>query len=633
MAEIDYSAIGLKAGLEVHQQLATGKLFCRCPSKLVNREPDFRFIRKLRLAASELGEFDKAALEQFKKGIVYEYEFFNDCCCLVEADEEPPKQADKEALEIALKVALMCNAKIFDELVVMRKIVIDGSNVSGFQRTMLIAENGEIDIGSKKVGIQTLVLEEDAARPIRREENKIVYRLDRLGIPLIEIATAPQLETPREVKLCALKIGELLRRTCKVKRGLGTIRQDINISIKGGARIELKGVQELELIDKYVENEVKRQLALLELKEELKKRNISERMLEQNFVELSDIFENTACKIISSGLKQHKHVFGMKLVGFAGLVGKELQPNRRFGTELADYLRVKHNLPGLFHSDELPSYGISEKEVKAVRERLQCSGKDAFVLLVTDEKTAEKAFRTITERCKVALKRIPEETREALQDGCSRYSRPLPGAARMYPETDIPKIVVSKEWLEKLREDLPLSVEERVALYKKHGLNEKHINEMKLSNYACFFEELIRKGFDAKRCAILLLEELKSLSRQGFNIENITEQDIIALLEEEKRGFNRDLSIEVLKEKAKHAEKPIREIIAAFKASKVSEKEVRKIIKDIIEKNKELVLEKKERAVNALMGDAMQKLKGKVEARVVAKILKEELGNVLAKIS
>jgi glutamyl-tRNA(Gln) amidotransferase subunit E len=625
-----YKAVGLKAGLEVHQQLDTGKLFCRCESKLMNREPDFRFVRRLRLAASELGEFDRAALEQFKKGIVYEYEFFNDCCCLVECDEEPPKQADRKALEVALKIALMCNAYIFDELIVMRKIVIDGSNVSGFQRTMLIAENGRLDIGNKEVGIQTIVLEEDAARPIKKEENKIIYRLDRLGIPLIEIATAPQLETPEEVKLCALKIGELLRRTCKVKRGLGTIRQDINISIASGARIELKGVQELELIDKYVENEVKRQLALLEIKEELAKRGAKEQDLVCDCKMLSKLFRGTQCKIIASGLKHGKHVFGMKLNKFAGLLGKEVQPSRRFGTELADYIKVKHGLAGLFHSDELPKYGISADEVEKIRKALACNKHDAFVLLVTDKGTAEKAFETIIDRCKVALHGVPEETREALPDGCSRYARPLPGAARMYPETDIPKVKVDRKMLEKLRKELPLTVEQRLRLYKKHGLSEKLADGMKLSNYACFFEELLKKGFDAKRCAVLLLEELKSLERSGFDVENIEEQDIVTLLEAERSGFNKDLSFEVLKEKAKHPEKSMNAIIDSFKKAGISEKEVKEIIASVVEKNRKLVLERKERAVNALMGEAMSKLRGKVEARLVASMLKEAIAKLLS---
>jgi glutamyl-tRNA(Gln) amidotransferase subunit E len=238
---MDYSAIGLKCGLEVHQQLDTGKLYCRCPSLLREGKPDFVFRRRLRASASEMGEIDRAAAEQSGRGMLFEYNSFKDCCCLVEADEEPPKPTDPQALETVLKISLMCNASVFDELFAMRKIVVDGSNTTGFQRTMLVAENGSLDLGKKKIGIQTIVLEEDACRPVEKTADKVVYSLDRQGIPLIEIATAPEIRSPEEALECALKLGELLRRTCKAKRGLGTIRQDINISIEGGARVEIKG--------------------------------------------------------------------------------------------------------------------------------------------------------------------------------------------------------------------------------------------------------------------------------------------------------------------------------------------------------------------------------------------------------
>jgi len=618
----DYKAIGLKAGLEVHQQLDTGKLFCRCPSMLMNREPDAKFQRRLSLGASELGEFDRAALEQAKKGLFYEYEFFNDCCCLVECDEEPPKEIDRDALETALKIALMCNAHIFDELIVMRKIVIDGSNVSGFQRTLLVANNGMLDIGKKHVAVQTIVLEEDAARLVRKEGNKVVYSLDRLGIPLIEIATAPQLESPEEAKQCALKIGELVRRTCKAKRGLGTIRQDINISIANGARVELKGVQELELIDSYVEREVQRQLSLLEIKKELERRKVNENIACEYKV-LDDLFASTQCKLISTGLKNKLHVFGMRLSGFAGILGKEVQPGRRFGTELADYIKVRHGLAGILHSDELPKYGLSAEDVEKIKKALSCGKSDAFVLLIAKE--AQSAFETIVERCKIAIKGVPEETREALPDGNSSYLRPLPGSARMYPETDIPAIVISRKMLEGLKKELPLTIEERLALYKKHGLSEKLAQEMKLSNYACFFESLLKKGFDAKRCAVLLLEDLKALERQGINVENIKEQDIEAILMAEKKGFNKELSIEALKEKAQNPEKTVDEILRMLKKSEASDSELLAIIDDIVAKNKKLVLEKKERAINALMGDAMRILKGRAESKRVAMLLKEAI--------
>src|SRR3989338_7176822 len=265
--KLDYKKLGFKAGLEVHQQLNTKKLFCDCDSRLIEKDkPDYVFSRKFNLSASEFGIIDEAALQEFEKEKDFEYHYFDSVNCLVEADEEPPHSVNKEALTVAIQISLMVNAGIFSEVIGMRKIVIDGSNVSGFQRTTLISEGGTIQLKGKKIGVHAVVLEEDSARKIEGNDDKTIYNLDRLGIPLIEFTTNPELETPEEVKECALKMGEFLRRTGKCNRGLGSIRQDLNISIKDGARTELKGVQEVDLIETFVEREITRQIRLNELK-------------------------------------------------------------------------------------------------------------------------------------------------------------------------------------------------------------------------------------------------------------------------------------------------------------------------------------------------------------------------------
>ncbi|MDO8627360.1 MAG: Glu-tRNA(Gln) amidotransferase GatDE subunit E, partial [Candidatus Diapherotrites archaeon] len=236
--EFDYKDLGLKAGLECHQQLDTGKLYCHCPGELTEAKPEFLFHRKIRPTPSELGEYDKAALEAFSKNYTYSYESYNALNCLVELDEEPPQSINKKALDTVLEVALLADSSVLDEFQTMRKAIIDGSTVSGFQRTMLVSLGGKIKLLNKEIGIATIMLEEDASRTIAKTENGITYRIDRLGIPLIELATQPELHTPEEVKECALKIGELFRITGKAKRGIGTIRQDVNISIREGTRVE-----------------------------------------------------------------------------------------------------------------------------------------------------------------------------------------------------------------------------------------------------------------------------------------------------------------------------------------------------------------------------------------------------------
>ncbi len=615
----DWKKLGLKAGLECHQQLETGKLFCRCPSTLREDKPDKIFERKLSAVASELGEFDKAAVEAFQKDLSFRYEAYTDTTCLIESDEEPPQPADQKALETTLKVALMAKANILDEMFVMRKAVIDGSNTSGFQRTMLISLGGQIEIENKKVGIQSLALEEDAARPTERTNQTVSYRLDRLGIPLIELATAPDLKTPEEVKECAQKIGELFRRTCKAKRGLGTIRQDVNISIAKGARVEIKGVQQLNLIDEYVRREIQRQQSLVELMQEMQKRGITEKELEEETFELSAIFKETECKFLKG-----KPVFGVKLHKMQGLVGKEIQPERRFGTELAGYVKAKTGLKGILHSDELPAYGISEREIEHVRHKCNCIMNDAFVLVQGPEKKAKKALEVVLKRCKQCLKGVPEETRNALEDANTEYSRPLAGAARMYPETDLAPVIVEEKSLESLKKKLPLTVKEREKLYQKQGLSENLVKEMKLSNYACFFEKLLKKGVNATLAATTLLQGLTHLRREGHSQISKEMVEKALLLEKEKK-LSKDVLLEFLKEWSKTPEASVEAVLKERSLEKATDSKIRAVVAKIVKKNTALVKEKGRSATGALMGDAMRELKGKADGKAISAILKEEI--------
>ncbi len=616
----EWEKLGLKSGLECHQQLDTGKLFCRCPSVLREDKPDLVFKRKLRAVASELGEFDRAALEAFGKDLTFVYQAYKENTCLLEADEQPPQPADEEALETILKVALMAKSQILDEMIVMRKQVSDGSVVSGFQRTMLVALGGELKLSNKTVGIQSLALEEDAARPMQKSEKEIVYRLDRLGIPLIELATAPDLKTPEEVKECAQRIGQLFRRTCKAKRGLGTIRQDINISIEKGARVEIKGVQDLGMIDLYVRREVQRQQALLEIKEEMLKRKISEKdFAEAEIVGLTQIFSGTECRFLKG-----KPVFGVKLHKMGGLLGKEVQPERRFGTELAGYVKAITGVKGIVHSDELPAYEISEREIEHVRHKCNCVMDDAFALVQADKEKAKKTLQAVVERCKQGLVGVPEETRNALEGGNTEYSRPLPGAARMYPETDLEPVSVDAKQLSGIAKQLPLTVEEREKLYAEKGLPGKLIEGMELSNYACFFERLLEKGINATTAATLLLDGLTQLRREGT--KDVSNQMVeSALLLEKNKKISKDILLDFLRQWSKGPGTKAEDVLKGMGIERVSDERLRKTIVDIIEKNRSLVEAKGERALAALMGDTMRELKGKADGSTISRILREEL--------
>jgi Glu-tRNA(Gln) amidotransferase subunit E-like FAD-binding protein len=270
MENIDYSKIGFKAGLEIHQQLDTNKLFSHAPSILKSDKPDKIIVRKLHVVAGESGEIDEAAKYQASLDKEFVYEIHNGSTSLVELDEEPPHEINEEALKISLQIALLLNCKIQPLTQIMRKTVIDGSNTGGFQRTVMIARDGWIDSSYGRVGIDSVCLEEDSARKIKEEEGRVFYRLDRLGIPLIEIATAPDIKNPEQVKESALKIGEILR-SCKVKRGIGTIRQDVNVSVSKGDRVEIKGFQDPSMMVQTVNKEIERQLELVKNKKKVEK--------------------------------------------------------------------------------------------------------------------------------------------------------------------------------------------------------------------------------------------------------------------------------------------------------------------------------------------------------------------------
>ncbi len=637
--KLDYKAIGLKCGIEIHQMLDTrAKLFCGCPTRLRRDEGDYTFLRWLRPTRSEVGEMDPAAYFEFKKGVHFLYEGYHDNTCLVEMDEEPPHDMNREALELALLFSLLVGGHPLDEIYTMRKIVIDGSNTTGFQRTALVSLGGSIDIGGKKVGIQTVCLEEDAARRVgeERAERLVRYRLDRMGIPLIEVATAPDIETPEEARAAAHRIGLLLRSLGRVKRGLGSIRQDLNVSIRGGAKIEIKGVQYLDLIPRIVELEALRQLRLLEIRDELARRGVKEEDLEFKPVDVTDVFSGTKSKIARRALARGGVALALRLHGFSGLLGREIQPGRRLGTELADRARYWAGVGGLFHSDELPKYGITEGEVEAVKERLRCGEGDAFILVFDERERALKALRAAWERAVEALKGVPEETRGANPDGTTRFLRPRPGSARMYPETDIRPIRVTGEWLEELRGKLP-EKPERVwrRLVEEYGLSKELAKEVFNSPYLYLFEELVEElKVPPSLAAATLTNTLKSLSRDGVPVENLSEERIKDALRLVVRGeIAKEALPDLLAAAAREPEKPVEEIAREAGLRAMSVEELDSIIRSTIEENRKAVEERGERAFGLLMGRVMSKVRGRIDGKIVAQELRRILRETISSSS
>ncbi len=627
--KIDYSEVGLKVGLEIHQQLDTShKLFCSCRPQLFKDEPEITFLRRLRPTQSELGQIDPAAYFEFQKGVKILYEANEATSCLVEMDEEPPHNLNMEAVEIALTVSLMLNAKPVDEIHVMRKTVIDGSNTTGFQRTCIVALNGKLDIKGKRIPIQHIAVEEDAARIMGREGSTVRYRIDRLGIPLIEVTTGPVIYSPKEAEEVAFAIGRILRVTGKVKRGLGTIRQDLNISIKQGALIEVKGVQELELLPVVIENEVKRQLNLLKIRDELKARGLKEEDIKEEFVEVTEIFKETECKVVKKAIEQGKKVLAVKLPKFAGLLKLELAPGMRLGKEMADRAKFWGRVGGIFHTDELPAYRITKEEVEKLRLAVGAEENDAVVFVADIEENAIDALKAVVERAKEALRGVPEETRAANPDGSTRYMRPRPGAARMYPETDVPPIQISRDYIEKLKAKLPELPEQKLErLMKDYGLNRKLANQVLDSEYSELFEEIIKEtNVTPTLIAVTLTETMKALKRDGVEVWKVSDEKLIEIFKFVGAGkLAKEAIPEVITWLSKHEGESVENAIKSLGLSMLPEEEIKRIVKETVEKNMEIVKQRGREAFGPLMGIIMREYRGRIDAKKVSRLLKEYL--------
>ncbi len=460
---MDYKKLGFKCGIEAHQQLEGNKLFCNCPSIVHDKDPDIFFERKLMAVTGEMGKIDLAAKAEVKKNKINKYEACSSSSCLLEMDEEPPHQVNHNALDTALEVAMLMNMKIVDEVEFMRKIVVDGSNVSGFQRTAIIGMDGYIDTSKGKVKIESLFLEEEAAQKIKEDRDSVSWRLDRLGVPLLEVQTDAGIKGAEHAKEVASKIGMILRSTGKVKRGIGTIRQDVNVSIKGHPRIEIKGFQELKILSKVVETEIKRQ-----------QKNMSE----------------------------EAHV-------------------RRFNS-----------------------------------------------------------------------------------DGTTEFMRPMPGGARMYPETDVSPVKITKSMIKAIK--IPELISDRILKYEKEGINpDLAIGLVKNNIQLADYNYRIDKNFLAH-----VLIELPKEIKKRFGLDyKFQEKDFnFVLVAYEKKKITKEAIIDILISIAKG------EDINLKKYAVVDDSKIDKEIKEIVEKNKGL-------SVGGVMGIVMSKYRGKVDGNKISKLV------------
>ncbi len=610
MERTDYSKLNLKIGLEIHQQLDTHKLFCSCSSKISEEKGDYEIRREIRASAGETGKTDIAAETEEKKKKYFLYEGYDESTCLVELDEEPPRDLNRDALNTALQVALLLKAKIVDEIHIMRKTVADGSNTAGFQRTALIGLNGEIQTNEGKIKIETICIEEDSAKDIEKKDDYRILGLDRLGIPLVEIATDASIKTPEQAKEAAAYLGMILRSTGKAKRGLGTIRQDLNVSIIGGNRVEIKGAQDLRMIPKWIENEILRQYNLMEIQKELTKR-VSKKDVEKELIvtNITNELKESESKVISTCLKNNGVIKAIKLKGFSSLIGYKILPERRLGTEFSDYGKNAAGVGGLFHSDELPKYGISEEEVKAIRKKLKCEKDDGFLLIADTEPKVDAALKSVMERVLLTFDGVVKEVRKANQDGSSSYLRPMPGGERMYPETDVSPIRPNIKDIK-----LPELISDKSSRLSELGLGKDLADLISKSGEVEMFEEFVSlfPNIKVSFIAETMIPSLKEIKRK-YNLDTnlITKEvfeEVFGALNE--RRISKDSVIDILIEASRG--KSVGEMIKQY--SLLSDMELEKEIKNIVSENSRL-------AINALIGKAMVKLKGKADGKKIVEML------------
>ena len=631
MSEVDIKNIGLKVGLEIHQQLDTKKkLFCDCIPK---EEEEFtrKFSRKLRAAKSELGKIDPAALFESTKSKTIMYYTNPNSSCLVEEDEEPPHALDSDAKSIVLLISSALKSKIFSEIHVMRKTVIDGSNTTGFQRTMLVAQGGSIEVNGEKVGVQSICLEEDAGKLIKDEGNHRFFSLDRLGVPLVEIALDPVEGNPEFVKDIALTLGRLLRVTKRVMRGIGTIRQDVNISIEGGGVIEVKGVQQLDQLEKIIEFEAKRQHGLKLISEKINQTGFSEISKKEDVFDITKVMQECNSKIIKKTIKKQEKIFGIRIKKLKGLFGLEPYSEIRLGREIGQLVRF-FGIGGVFHSDELPNYGIEDVDIKRVTEKLDIQNDDAFLIIAGEEISVSFAIDAIINRISLAKNGPPAETRAATQNGDTIFLRPRPGASRMYPETDIPTVKVRDEELTEIKSKIPRSWEESIKkLEDKYQINNQLAEQIFDSEYFQIFEKICAEKQNSPNFVVsVLCSTITNLERKGLDSGLLNNEQIMktfGLLEQEK--INKE-AIEIIFEQI--MSKKANNVLQALENASITqltEDELDKILDKIIQKNTDKIQQEQMHALSGLMGIAMKEVRGKASGKIINQKLKDKIQRFL----
>lgn len=629
MTPADYADLGFKSGLEIHQQILTDKkLFCRCPAARYSDVYDAEILRHMRPTLSELGEYDGTALMEFKTKKEIIYRINHETVCTYEMDDTPPFEINQQALDIALEIAMLMNYKLVSEIHIARKQYLDGSIPTGFQRTTIVGIDGWIPYKNRKIGLIQLGLEEDACREVSDIGHERVYITDRLGMPLIETVTEADMRTPQEVADVGNILRRLVRSTGKVRTGIGAARQDVNVSINGGTRIEIKGVHRIPLIPLLVYNEAMRQYALLQIKEELLRRGINENTFRSVSADVTAMLTHSTWDPIRQAIQRGEEVHCLNLKGFQGILSHPTQTGRVFSKEISDRVRVVAcltRLPNILTSESTEE-AIDSFAGRKIRNAVNATASDGLILVWGNPTDVRTAVQEIIIRAREAYTGIPSETRQALADGTNGFERILPGADRMYPDTDLPPLQITAERIAALEQNLPRPTWEREAEYAARGVPGHLIEKIAAHPQATLFEEMMQlKGLEVSWIIRYLFEYRIYWRRRNLPPERISDamwrtffQQAMqqpALLEGGKDVFESWLN------------NPQQDFTSLLKSAAKGNESTAKAGQylDTVLQNSEGTFATKSKKQRWLMGRLMERYRGKIAGRILSELIYERM--------
>jgi glutamyl-tRNA(Gln) amidotransferase subunit E len=627
-----YASLGFKSGLEIHQQLLTQKkLFCNCPAGFYQKdgEYDAQVIRHMRPTLSEMGEYDGTALMEKKTRKTIVYRIKSETACTYDIDDTPPFKINRDALKIALEISLLLKTNIVGELHITRKQYLDGSIPTGFQRTAIVGIEGNIPLRNKQIGIIQLSIEEDSCREVSDIGHLRVYTTDRLGMPLIETVTYPHMLTPDEVAEVAQYLRMLCRTSGHVRTGLGAAREDVNVSITGGTRIEIKGVAHISWIPELTHNEAFRQKALLDISKILNERvhNAKSWMISHRDVTPDDF---------GSGLPYQAGVGNQRLTivnlpDFKNILSFFTQPGKTFADELSERLKVIACLecPNLIQSEHLEQ-PLSDVDLATLRELLGAGDNDAQVIVWGPTQDVDTALETIEERCRWAFEGVPNETRKGLPDGTTIFERVLPGPDRMYPDTDSAPIPITSEMIESTRKTLPAELGDLLVKFREWSVPEDCYRYLVVRRLSCHMERIVKiTGWPGRFVGTLFGHALKGLERRQRLGDGFTCDRVVDLCEYvHGKGLDKEMALAMLPETCLFPTKPFEAILDSFEPPPLGGPALKKHIPDLVKQfSAKRTSQKPGAAARWVTGQLRSRAVGGMPLRDLAALVTKEVGH------